>query len=90
MEVTSAETTLMEIQIALSLANDTEDRSSTNLDTVTMTLQIVAENESIAVNREVVESTTHILSAIQDWGMDNTTLNILQTSSAEYVMLVPA
>ena len=88
MGVTSAESTLMEIQMALSLANDTEDRSSTNLDTVTMTLQIVAENESIAVNREVVESATHILSAIQDWGMDNSTLDILQSASAEYVMLV--
>ena len=87
MGVTSAENSLIGIQMALSLANDTDDRSSTNLNTVTNVLEIVAENESISVSREVVETATNILSAIQDWGMDNSTLDILQNSSAEYVIL---
>ena len=85
MGVASAENSLIGIQMALSLANDTDDRSSTNLNTVTNVLEIVAENESISVSREVVETATNILSAIQDWGMDNSTLDILQNSSAEYV-----
>ena len=72
--------------MALSLANHTDDQSSTNLNTVTNTFQIIAENESIAVNREVLVSATNILSLIQSWGMDNSILDILQNSSAEYVI----
>ena len=85
--VINPESTLGGIQIILSMANDTGDRSSTNLNTVTNALQIVAENSSISVSRDVLESATMILSTIQDWGMDNATLDILQNSSAEYVML---
>ena len=87
MGVINPESTLGGIQIILSMANDTGDRSSTNLNTVTNALQIVAENSSISVSRDVLESATMILSTIQDWGMDNATLDILQNSSAEYVML---
>ena len=87
MGVTNSASTLTAIQLALSMANETGDRSSTNLNTVTNTLQIVAENSSISVSRDVLESATMILSTIQDWGMDNSTLDILQNSSAEYVML---
>ena len=85
--VINPESTLDGIQIILAMANDTGDRSSTNLNTVTNTLQIVAENSSISVSIDVLESATMILSTIQDWGMDNSTLDILQNSSAEYVML---
>lgn len=87
MGVTNPESTLNGIEMALSMANDAGDRSSTNLNTVTNALQIVAENSSISVSTDVLESATSILSTIQDWGRDNTTLAILQNSSAECVML---
>ena len=87
MGVTNPGSTLNAIQLVLSMANDTGDRSSTNLNTVTNALHIVAENSSISVSRDVLESATIILSTIQDWGMDNSTLDVLQNSSAEYVIL---
>ena len=83
MGVTNAESALMGIEMVLSMANDTEDRSMTNLNTVMNTLQTVAENDSISVNSEVLETTTRIVSALQEWGMDNSTVDILQSSSAE-------
>ena len=88
MGVESADSALNGIQMALFLANETEDRSSTNLTTVTTTLQIIAENESIAVDGEVLIGATNILSLIQNWGMDDSTLGVLQNSSAEYVFVI--
>ena len=71
--------------MALEMATDPADRSSTNLQTVVMTFHDVAENESVSINGEVFDSATRIVSQLQSWGMDNSTLEILQNSSAEYV-----
>ena len=86
MEITqeTARSAVMEIQMAMAQVNETEDRSSTNLDTVTIIFQKLAND--ISIDRDILESATFILSDIQSWGMDNSSLDTLQDTSAEYVM----
>ena len=73
----------MGLNMVLSEANSTEDRSSTNLATVTNILRQVAQNMSIPISRNLLESVTLIVSDIQTWGMDNSTVNTLQNQSSE-------
>lgn len=67
----------------LSNTNSTEDRSSTNLATVAGILKTVAQNMSLSLSRDLLESVTYIMSGIQEWGMDNSTLETLQNQSTE-------
>ena len=73
----------MGLNMVLSEANSTEDRSNTNLATVTNIFRQVAQNMSFPVSRNLLESVTHIISDIQDWGMDNSTVMTLQNQSSE-------
>ena len=86
MEITreTAKSNVMEIQIVLAQVNETEDRSSTNLNTVTITFQKLVND--ILIDRDILKSATFILSDIQSWGMDDSSLDTLQNTSAEYVM----
>ena len=77
------ENLLMGIEMALSQATDTEDRSSTNLATVANIFRTIAESDAIAVSRDVLETAILIVSNIQSWGMDNSTLETLQNRSTE-------
>ena len=80
----TARSAVMGIQMVLSQVNETEDRSSTNLDTVEITFQkLVDENNNISIDEDILESAVVILSDIQGWGMDNSSLDILQNTSAE-------
>ena len=72
------------IEMVLSQVNETEDRSSTNLDTVEITFRkLVDENNNISIDEDILGSAAVILSDIQSWGMDNSNLNTLQNTSAE-------
>ena len=71
-----------ELEVLLSSINSTEDRSSTNLATVADILHSIAENISF-VNLDIVRSTTYIMSDIQSWGQDNSSLETLQNRSSE-------
>ena len=75
----------MEIQTVLAQVNETEDRSSTNLDTVSITFQKL-DVDDIIIDRDILRNATVILSDIQSWGMDDSSLDTLQNTSAEYVM----
>ena len=80
----TARSAVMGIQMVLSQVNETEDRSSTNLDTVEITFRkLVDENNNISIDEDILESATVILSDIQGWGMDNSSLETLQNTSAE-------
>ena len=81
--VSDADASLMAIQMVLEMATESGDRSSTNLDTINAIFHAVAENGSIEINRDALETATIILSEIQSWGMEKTTRAILQNSSAE-------
>lgn len=71
------------LEMILSNTNSTEDRSSTNLATVAGILKTVAQNMSLSLSRDLLESVTYIMSGIQEWGMDNSTLETLQNQSTE-------
>ena len=82
MGVSDADESLMALEMALADANDPEDISNRNLETIRSTFEIIATNGTI--DREGLESATHIISEIQSWGLDMATnLTILQESSAE-------
>lgn len=83
MEITDATRSLMELQMALVNTTDPDDRSSTNLETITTIFEEVAENDSLLVNNDTLETATMILSQIVDWGDNETTRNVLQNRSAE-------
>ena len=70
------------LEVLLSSINSTEDRSSTNLATVAAILHSIAENISF-INLDIVRSTTYIMSDIQSWGQDNSSLETLQNRSSE-------
>jgi hypothetical protein len=87
MDITTAESSLRGIEDILARATDPQDRSSTNLNTVNITFQTVAETDSIPVDGEALEIATRIVSELQGWGVDNTTRETLQDFSAELVHL---
>ena len=75
--------TVIAIEMAIAEVNETEDRSNTNLHTVEMTFQTLVENDTMSINRVVMESAIEILSHIQSWRMDNASLDALENTSAE-------
>ena len=80
----NVESSLMDLQMAVSQANETEDQSSINLATIANIFRAVgAKNTSIPVSRGVVQSATNIVADIQSWNTDNATLAVLQNQSAE-------
>ena len=80
----NVENSLMDLQMAVSQANETEDQSSINLATIANIFRAVgAKNTSIPVSRGVVQSATNIVADIQSWNTDNATLAVLQNQSAE-------
>ena len=82
----TAKSAVTEIQTVLAQVNETEDRSSTNLDTVTITFRKLVDDRDIIIDRDILRSATVILSDIQSWGMDDSSLDTLQNTSAEYAM----
>ena len=89
MEVQTAETSLMAVETELLQATDSDDRTTTNLDTVDITFQRVAVDDGVSVNREAIETATRIVSEIQEWGRDEGTRETLQSLSAELVEGAP-
>ena len=79
----TVENAVIAIEMAIAEVNETEDRSSTNLHTVEMTFQTLVENDTMSINRVVMESAIEILSHIQSWRMDNASLDALENTSAE-------
>ena len=79
----TVESAVIAIEMAISQVKETEDRSSTNLHTVEMTFQTLVENDTMSINRVVMESAIQILSHIQSWRMDNASLDVLGNTSAE-------
>ena len=84
MGVNNVEESLIALEMVLANTTDPADISNTNLETIKITFEIIADNDSIAMDRDILESATHIISEIQSWGMNNATnLTVLQESSAE-------
>ena len=79
----TARSAVMGIQMVLSQVNETVDRSSTNLDTIRVTFQKLVDENNISIDNDILESAAVILSDIQSWGMDNSSLETLQNTSAE-------
>ena len=83
MGVSDADSSLEAVQMALADATDTEDRTSTNLETIDSIFHAVAEDDTISVDREAIDTATRILSQLQGWGEDTVTRETLHEYSAE-------
>ena len=83
MEIFTAESSITALWNELREATDPADRSGTNLETLQILFERVADEESISVNTEALMMATEILSVIQTWGDDDSTRETLQEYSAK-------
>ena len=79
----NVETVLEELETIVSAVNSSEDVSSTNVATVAGILQTIAETMSFSMNRNILQSAAYIVSDLQSWGLDNSSLETLQNQSSE-------
>ena len=83
MEIFTAESSITALLNVLREATDPSDRSGTNLETLQILFERMADEDSISVNSEAVAMATEILSVIQTWGDDDSTRETLQEYSAK-------
>ena len=76
----NVESSLRDLQTAVSNVTQAEDESNINLDTITDIFDELAHNSSIEISPTALESAANIVADIQSWNKST-----LQNHSSEYV-----